>query len=84
MENIKKFLERLSKKNWNRVKDNKPAILDKVGEEITTEAMDKVLAEDILTMNTRLDNMLAKLDRCLEMQEKNIKTVEYINDIITK
>ena len=79
MEDIKDYLERANAEHWERLRNNPPAFLDKVGEEITTEKMDEIIKEDVDV----LDSILAKLDKCIELQEKNIRTVEYINEIIT-
>ena len=68
MEDIKNFLERLSVKNWIRVRD-----CERVKEYLTEEALDK-----------ELDYMIEKLEKCLEIQERNIQTLEHINEIISK
>lgn len=84
MEDIKDYLEKANAKHWARLRKNPPAFLEKVGKEITTEKMDEILAEDMKQLNNSLDSLLAKLDKCLEIQERNIKTVERIEEILPK
>lgn len=46
MEDIKDYLEKASAKSWEWLMKNPPAFLDRIGKEITTEAMDKIMSED--------------------------------------
>ena len=50
MEDIKDYLERINAENWEHLRNNKPAFLDKIGKEITTEKMDAIMSEDMLAL----------------------------------
>ena len=81
MEDIKTYLDRSSKKHWRHLRDNPPALLDKVGKEITTDKMQDIIREDAKAFD-KMDNMLDKLDQCLAIQERNIQRLDHIIEII--
>lgn len=85
MKDIKDYLEKANAKHWKRLRKHPPAFLEKVGKEITTEKMQEVIAEDAKELAESvktLDSILEKLDQCLALQEKNIQTLDNINDIL--
>lgn len=47
MEDIKDYLDKLHKENWERLMKNPPSFLDDIGEEITTEKMENKLWEQL-------------------------------------
>lgn len=53
MEDIKDYLERANAEHWERLRKNPPAFLDEIGEEITTEAMDKIMWKHLNALCTK-------------------------------
>lgn len=58
MEDIKDYLEKANAEHWEYLRKHPPAFLDKVGKEITTEAMDRIMSEDMLSLIRTLDNRI--------------------------
>lgn len=84
MEDIKDYLERIDTECWERLRKNPSSWIDRIeSDDITTEVLCNMITEDIDKLNKSMSSLLEKVDRCLEMQEGNLATVKYINEIIT-